>query len=273
MEAPRSILLQIDNTARTVQRIWLACQLAEAFSADVTAQPCMLPGMTRFPATWEGASAAAEFMLAYDKECLDQAHATFVRECTGSNRLHWAEPLPEGPHGFAARALYADLMLLGQRDSSDPAAGELPPDFLSDVLVRSGRPALILPYTGQFDPLGGKVLIAWKETREAARAVTAALPWLRQASHVHVACWGTGSANALSLLESQLSSHGIRIVPHAGRPEPEDVGNLLLSMAADVDADLLVMGGYGHSRAREWVMGGATRTVLQTMTLPVLMSH
>lgn len=273
METPRSILLQIDNTARTVQRIWLACQLAEAFSADVTAQPCMLPGMVRFPATWEGASAAVEFMQAYDKDCLERAHATFVKECTGSSRLHWAEPLPQGPQGFAARALYADLLILGQPDSRDPAAGELPSGFLSDVLVRSGRPALILPYAGPVDPLGGKVLVAWKETRESARAVSAALPWLRQASHVHVACWASESASALALLEHQLSSHGIRISSHDGGPEPEDVGNLLLSMAADIGADLLVMGGYGHSRAREWVMGGATRTVLQTMTLPVLMSH
>lgn len=107
------------------------------------------------------------------------------------------------PRGFARRALYADLMILGQRDADDLATGDSPADCLSGVLVDSGQPAPVLPRAGEVASLGRTVLVAWKETREAARAVSSALPWLQRA----------------------------------------------------------------------WVPGGFTRTILQSMTLPVLMSH
>lgn len=273
MPTPRSILLHVDNTARAATRIHLAGQLADSFSATVTAQACLLPSMMRYPMSWDGASAAAEIMQAYDRDCLARMHTTFVRESRGSPRLNWAEPLQDGPAGFAARALCADLLLLGQPDPHDPAAGELAPGFLPEVLIRSGRPALVLPYTGPANPLGGTVLLAWKPVKEAARAVAAALPWMLQARRVQAVSWGNDAAGALERLAQWLGAHGIHPQRHDGGNEPADVGNALLSLAADVDADLLAMGGYGHSRAREWVMGGATRTVLGTMTLPVLMVH
>ena len=141
------------------------------------------------------------------------------------------------------------------------------------MLVESGRPALILPYAGAIGPIGNTVLVAWKETREAARAVTCALPWLRRAGAVHVMAYGDGADDSMRALERYLAAQGVAATTHVRGEEEQDMGNALLSRAADVGADLLVMGSYGHSRAREWVLGGATRTILQTMTLPVLMSH
>lgn len=141
------------------------------------------------------------------------------------------------------------------------------------MLLQSGRPALILPHAGEFAAVGRTVLVAWKESREAARAVSSALPWLRRARQVHVISYGEAAAESLQKLAGYLKIHGVTADAHKGGPEEDDIGNLLLSRAADVGADLLVMGCYGHSRAREWVMGGATRTLLQTMTIPVWMSH
>lgn len=273
MQTPRSILLHIDGSARSMVRTAVARQLADDFEADVAAQPCMLSFLARYPAAVGGATAAVELLMSLDKEGLDSAHAHFVRAAAGSPRLRWAEPLADGPWGFARRALYADLVILGQRQEDDPANGELPADFLPRVLVESGRPALILPYAGRFDTVGRCVLVAWKETREAARAVSAALPWLRRAAQVHVLAHGDGIDGSLRALERYLGTHGVSAMVHAGGEEERDMGNTLLSRAADLGADLLVMGAYGHSRAREWVLGGATRTILQTMTLPVLMAH
>lgn len=117
------------------------------------------------------------------------------------------------------------------------------------------------------------MLVAWKETRTSARAVSAALPWLQWAGQVHAVRFGEDVEGQLQSLQDYLQAHGVHIKPHAGGPEDSDVGERLLSMAADVGADLLVMGCHGHGRTREWVPGGATRTVLASMTLPVLMAH
>ncbi len=273
MQTPRSILVHIDSSMHSAVRVNVARLLAEDFDAEVIAQPCMLPSLARYPFAVEGAGPAIEMMLALDKQGLARARAAFSKASAGSPRLHWAETLAEGAWDFVPKALYADLIVLGQRDESDPASGELAFDFVPGVLVHSGKPALILPYAGGVVPIARTVLVAWKETREAARAVTAALPWLQRASKVHVVAYGEGSENSLRSLERYLRVNGVAVDTHTGGPEDVDVGGSLLSLAADVSAELLVMGCYGHSRAREWVLGGATRGILQTMTLPVLMSH
>lgn len=274
MQTPGSILLHLDGSARTVERIKLARQLAETFDAEVTARPCTLSALMRYPYAIEGAAEAVAIMQEIDKAVRDKMHATFMANTAGSQRLHWAEPESDGPWGFARRALYADLMILGQRDRDDPMDGELPGDFLPSVLVQSGRPALVLPYAGPIGPIGRNVLVAWKETREAARAVTAALPWLRTAARVHAVSYGEYAEGALQRLQEYLRAQGVaNATLHPGGNKEDDAGNKLLSFAADLSADLLVMGCYGHSRAREWVMGGATLSILQWMTLPVLMSH
>lgn len=273
MQTPRSILLHIDSSERSSVRVAVARQLAEDFDAEVVAQPCMLTALARYPYAVGGAAAAVELLLALDREGLNKVHATFIKAAAGSTRLRWADPLADGPWGFARRALYADLMILGQREEDDPVSGELPADFLPSVLVESGRPALILPYAGEIGTIGRTVLVAWKETREAARAVSCALPWLKRARQVHVMGFGEGMDESLRSLQRYLTTQGVAATTQTGGPEEGDVGNALLSKAADLSADLLVMGSYGHSRAREWVMGGATRTILRTMTLPVLMSH
>ncbi len=274
MQNPRSILLHLDGSARTVGRIKLARELAETFDAEVTAQPCTVSALMRYPYAIEAAAEAVAIMQEIDKDARDKMHATFMQHGAGSPRLHWSEPESDGPWGFARRALYADLLVLGQRDRNDPMDGELPGDFLPSLLVQSGRPALVLPYAGPVGPVGGKVLVAWKETREAARAVSAALPWLRKAGRVDAVAYGEGANESLQSLQAYLRLQGVGEVRlHPGGDKDDDVGNRLLSLAADLSADLLVMGCYGHSRAREWVMGGATLSMLQWMTLPVLMSH
>lgn len=274
MQPPKSILLHLDGSARTVERIKLARQLAETFDAEVTGRPSTLSALMRYPFAIEAAAEAVAIMQEVDKAARDKMHDTFMAHSAGSQRLHWAEPESDGPWGFARRALYADLMILGQRDRNDPMDGELPGDFLPSVLVQSGRPALVLPYAGPISPIGRNVLVAWKETREAARAVTAALPWLRTASRVHVVAYGENAENSLLCLQDYLRAQGVvNATLHPGGNKDDDAGNKLLSFAADLSADLLIMGCYGHSRAREWVMGGATLSILQWMTLPVLMSH
>lgn len=138
---------------------------------------------------------------------------------------------------------------------------------------------LIVPYAGRFDNVGRRIVIAWSSTREAARAVSDAMPFLESADLVNVLTIdpregpdGHGELPGADIAV-HLARHGVKAqierTVSAGLP----VGEVLLSRIADLGADLLVMGAYGHSRVRELLLGGATRSVLRSMTLPVLMSH
>jgi len=147
------------------------------------------------------------------------------------------------------------------------------------LLVGVGRPILVVPYAGAFKTVGERVLVAWNASREATRAVNDALPILQQASQVTVLAInprggvsGDGDVPGADLA-LHLSRHGVNAEASWVPAHDIEVGAMLLSWACDCQADLIVMGGYGHSRIREIVLGGATREILKTMTLPTLMSH
>lgn len=176
------------------------------------------------------------------------------------------------------RAAVHDLVVLGQPDPADDEAYRRR-DVMQNVLLHSPRPTLLLPYTGRFDDFGRTVLVAWDGSDGAARAATHALPLLGRAASVRVVIFdhGASPAGVLDQARAQavatwLGRHGLRVQAEV-RHQVIDVGNALLSHAADTGADLLVMGSWGHSRLAERLAGGATRTVLETMTLPVLTSH
>jgi nucleotide-binding universal stress UspA family protein len=103
------------------------------------------------------------------------------------------------------------------------------------------------------------------------------VPLLQRAKEVHVLCWGdageTRVAGERLELGRYLAMHGVQPTWHRDASEPEGLGEILLSRVSDLGADMLVMGCYGHSRAREWTLGGASRTILGSMTVPVLMAH
>jgi nucleotide-binding universal stress UspA family protein len=136
---------------------------------------------------------------------------------------------------------------------------------------------LLIPYAGDFPAVGKRVLVAWNAGREATRAITDAIPILREAQQVDVIAFNPKDAPHGEVPGADvglyLARHGIKVNVSQQTAEDVDVGNQLLSRAADLDVDLIVMGAYGQPRMKELVLGGATRTVLKSMTVPVLMSH
>lgn len=280
MTAPiRQILVHLDPTATAVRRLTAARRIALQHTADVAALYVAVPAFMVLPYAPEITPSVAASLVEIDSERRQRARQAFDRELAQPGpAVTWAQAdeVP-GATAFAQQALYADLLVLGQRDRDDEASACVPPDFIENVLNASGRPALVLPYIGPADRFGDTIAIAWKETPEAARAVHAALPFLQRARRVHVFAWGEPPAIAVTGrvldLKQYLQAHGVDATWHQERSEPGNLGELLLSRIADMDADLLVMGCYGHSRAREWILGGVSRTVLQSMTVPVLMSH
>ena len=272
------ILVHMDAAPLAARRLEAACRIAQEQGAAVTALYAVTSLLAVLPFSAEGGGAMVAPLRDIDDERRKQARERFDHVAgTVAVRPAWAE-VRDDPMlpVFSQQALYADLLVLGQHDPGDPTASGVPPDFVESVMAASGKPALILPYAAAPVGLGETVAIAWKPSREAARAVAAAMPLLQRARQVHVVSWTSPDeavAGARLDLPGYLQRHGVQAVWHGQADEPEDIGELLLSRAFDLEATLLVMGCYGHTRAREWILGGASRTVLRSMTLPVLMAH
>lgn len=179
----------------------------------------------------------------------------------------------EAGGGICLQARFADLVVIGQNDPEEISPVVLP-DFPQYVVLHSGRPVLLVPHAGQFDNIGKHVMIAWDGSMEATRTITSALPLLRCAQLVEVTIFNARAHGAPpgAQVALYLQRHGIpcEIVL---RNTEKNIGESLLALAALRGADLIIMGGYGHTRFREIVLGEVTRTVLETMTIPVLMSR
>lgn len=273
----QQILVHIDASPRAASRLAPAQRVARRHGGEVTALYGVIPSLLATPwAIGEGMAAAASVLADLDREQRDRARAVFDKAAT-QGPLNWIDAGASPFLGLRQHALYAELLVLGQEDRRDALTGALPPDLVTATISDTGKPAIVVPAVGAAEAIASRVLVAWKPTREAARAVTAALPWLRLATEVHVASRPEGDEGGdfdhLAALLRMLQAHGVTAALHSHGIASGDVGQGLLSLAADTGAELLVMGCYGHGRAREWVLGGASRTILQSMTLPVLMAH
>lgn len=272
MTTIQSILLHLDSSERCEERMRIAHRIAQDFSARVSAVYSVVPSVLRHPMGLDG-PAGVLGLEEYDAQCRRDAAQRFRAIGASVDRMRW-EGVPEDAIGeFERRAFYADLVVLGQRTGDVALAAQTPADFVPRLVVHSGRPCLVVPRAGSFEVVGRRVVIAWKQTREAAQAVTAALPWLRTAQAVHAVGYGEDAAETLLRLQAYLQGHQVSLKIHPDPGRDVDVGEDLLSRTADLGGDLLVMGCYGHSRAREWVLGGVSRSVLRGMTVPVLMAH
>jgi nucleotide-binding universal stress UspA family protein len=277
--AIQQILVHVDPTRAAARRLSAARELAQSLQSRLTALYAATPGFVELPYAPNLGPGLASSLLEIDDRRRAQAQKVFEETMkAGSVPATWAQtsqvPVNEA---FARQALYADLLVLGQRDVADEDAAAVPADFVENVLLASGKPGLVIPHIGAPGPIGNTVAIAWKDTPECSRAVTAALPLLQRARRVYVMSWGEERQPDIGgeplNLEQYLHAHGVTFTWDRTGADQQQIGELLLSRAFDFGADLLVMGCYGHSRAREWILGGASRTILQSMTLPVLMMH
>ena len=166
----------------------------------------------------------------------------------------------------------ADLVVASQYHDTIPAAAGYSPD---ELVLGTGRPVLIVPILGELRPIGTRVLVAWNGSREAARAAFDSLALLQPGAEVRLLAVDSSRGNAtLRPMTEALARRGVGAVPSAiSRSGGRSVSEEVLRVAREMEADLLVLGCYGHSRLRETVFGGATTRILRDMTLPVLMAH
>jgi nucleotide-binding universal stress UspA family protein len=273
----KDIVVHLTGSDEDKVRLAYADQVARLFQAHVTGlQVHALPDFTGYTEL-SGAPLIQDFVTQsfVEAEAAGERLKPLLSAFEFGGELRRLDLMP-GLVGrtLAAEARTADLFI-GTRPYGDPTGEERVEE---QVLLGSGRGCLFLPPGGTPPKSYGAVLVAWNDSREAARAVAAALPFLKKAQEVVVAIIEEGGAGEERHIEAgadigrYLSRHGVsaEIRKIAGWSH---AGDALLNEAARFDADLVVMGGYGHSRFRQFVLGGATRLLLSKAETPVLMAH
>jgi nucleotide-binding universal stress UspA family protein len=259
--AYKDLLVVLDSGARSRQRLQLAARLAERFAAHLVGL-CVMAG-ARGQADQQDAGARRLF------EDVAARHALSAE---------WRPAHGDPTELTAVHGRYADLIILGQRDPDTFETVLLQP-FPEEVALQTGRPLLVIPYAGTVPAVGRRVLVGWDASRAATRAVHDAIPLLAGAEAVTVftidARIGGNRHGELpgADIALHLARHGVTATTERTVSGGIGIANVLLSRASDLAADLLVIGAYGHSHLRELLLGGTTRTVLASMTVPVLMAH
>lgn len=276
----KSILVHIDYTERTSVRTDLAIDLAQRFGAHLSAlAPAgnpLLPYMGGADALGNYAAEVMQELSRLSEQAVERFHAK--AKTAGLSTYDARACEGDAVHALRSQALYADLVVVGQTDREHPTPAR-PNDLPEAVVLGTGRPVLVVPFAGGFAQVGRRVLMLWNETRESARAASDALPLLKAAEHVDVIAFDTRQRaqgpieSGLGDIGEYLARHGVNVKVAREPSGKVEIGALALSRAADHGSDLIVMGGYGHSRLREWVLGGVSHSILAHMTVPVLMSH
>ncbi|NLC36456.1 MAG: universal stress protein [Alcaligenaceae bacterium] len=213
-----------------------------------------------------------EFREAVRTRFLERAAAAGVK-------AEWRAPKGEADETLALHARYCDLLVMSKAERVDSVAA-IVPNLPESVVMASGRPVLMIPNAGSFESIGRRVLYCWDQRREAARAFTDGTPFFKRCEELAVL---EIDRDERAFQDNDLHEDDfINFCVSQGYPQPKHlvknsddigVGNIILNTASDLGSDLIVMGAYGHSRMRQWVMGGASRTLLSSMTVPVVLAH
>ncbi|MES2759935.1 MAG: universal stress protein [Pseudomonadota bacterium] len=274
----KTVLVHADLSPHAPARFRLAAALAQSHGAHLVG--AAMTGLSRFVYP-DNPSELARTVIAGYADTLYQgaseALARFEAIARASGVASFEPRLvsddPEG--GLVQLSRFCDLLVLSQTDPAHAVAGAVR-DLPEYVMLGAVRPVLLAPHARDCAGVDGCAVVAWNGSPEATRAIDHALPLLRCAAQVVVASFdedGSGRHSAqLPDLLSWLGRHGIEAELHEQKTA-DGAGSALLSLAQQRRAALIVMGGYGHTRFHELMLGGATRTILTHTTTPVLMSH
>lgn len=276
----RSLLVHLDHDPLAAARIEVATRLARDLDCHLVG---VAPtGMIKLPAADPTASLSEYQALAWEllRDQAEHAAEHFREACHAAGLKSFEAVVDEADKAssLVRHAHCSDLTVLSQADQAGPGHRRAQ-ELVEQVVLYSARPTLILPYAGRVANLFGTAMVAWDDSREAARALSDALPLLRRSRQVQVVSWNEDAAADSTALRPRLEALRQWLawqgVPAEIGIESTEIaiGEAMLSRAADLDAELIVMGAYGHARWTEWVLGGATRGLLASMTVPVLMSH
>ncbi|MBF6989993.1 MULTISPECIES: universal stress protein [Cupriavidus] len=274
-----SIVVHVDNSRQATQRLELAVRLAAINACPLIG---LYVGFVPEPAWFyrmENAQRYFEEEMARRAKIREEVRGHFLARTQGFPvQAEWRLTERDSVASALREAREAGLVVAGQYDI-DNADGVVGRQLLEALLLESGRPTLVVPSAGTFHTLGTRVVVAWNGSREATRALHDAVPLIAGAQ-ARIVCAHTAAketrldATPVAHAARVLERHGVAVeIEHGPGGADMTIGELLLTRASDFGADLIVMGAYGHGRMRELVLGGVTRTLLESMTVPVLFSH
>ena len=271
----KSILVHVTNSEQSKARVDTALDLAMAHDAHLTGiavrPDVQIPTYAASNIPESVFREVEERQDAADLAAHDAFQAAALR-AGWADRSDWILGSGSASDVVGLHARYADLTIIGQQSANGPDDTE---ESFADLLVmRSGRPVLVLPYVGARRPIG-KHVVAWNASREAARAIGDAMPLLEKSDKVDIMSVEPEEIGDLpgADIAHHLARHDISAEAKRSVANQIAIGDVLLNYVSDSGADLVVMGAYGHSRVREMILGGVTRHMLEHMTVPVLMSH
>ncbi|HLU80280.1 MAG TPA: universal stress protein [Burkholderiaceae bacterium] len=274
------IAIHLNNDNTCSRRIDVGLQLAKEHNAEVIGV---------YPANGVAAHYYDESIIPQDvrkilrgrrEEFRDSVQKMFTERAEAAGVKHsFRTPAGEADEALALHARYCDLLIMSKAEQVDTVTAIIA-NLPESVVMASGRPVLMIPNAGRIESIGQRVLYCWDQRREAARAFSDAAPFLKDCKELTVLEIDRDERifREFDLRENDFAS----FCTGRGYPQPKHlvkksddigVGNVILNTASDVGSDLIVMGAYGHSRMRQWVMGGASRTLLSSMTVPVLLAH
>jgi nucleotide-binding universal stress UspA family protein len=270
-----TLMVHVDVDDELGGRVRIARGLADRFGAQLIGVGAWAPMSVFLAEEAKVDPAPSEPHLQDMKALLDQKGRQFCTAVSsGDRRAEWRSVLDFPTDAVAREARAADLVIIGNAPENRDPFRALDP---GGMILKAGRPVLVVPkFVDTLSPR--RIAIAWKDTREARRAVRDALPLLRQADSVMVvevseSRGGEQSARNVKDVASYLSRHRIEIVAERVRPADVIAINPLLRLIRDENIDLVVAGAYGHSRFREWVLGGVTQYLIGQMDRCVLLSR
>lgn len=275
----KDIMVHVGTAEFSRKRIDMAARIASLHGAHLTGVHPLTPPRVPMYLEVQLAGSFWDTMDSLTKTVASEAEKIFEDVCRGEGvEAEW-RAVPGQPSAVMAdQVRFSDMIVVGQPNPETPSAFsdlELP----ADIALGGGRPVLVVPHTGDFKAAMPNVLVAWNGSREAARAVHDSMPLLRAANRVNITYVKSGRKDEVmgdlpgAQLALHLARHGIEAESAPVTGDSGHAGELLLSAAADLSADLIVMGAYGRPRLSELVLGGVTRHILEHMTVPVLMSH
>lgn len=276
----RTIFVHVDDTEPCERRLAVAARIARAYPAQLMGTYLVPAAMMTPFATAVLPGEVVERRLRESADAQRAAEALFRAAAaqTGVGSVNWRAPAGDPMAAAVLHARYSDLAVIGQPPRDGPTEA-FSADLAREVVMSCGRPVLFVPYVGEYRTVGERIMIAWKDSRESARAVADALPLLKDAKQVFaVAITAEDDENLHDVLADQqvaafLRRHEVEATVRRLTVPDINAGELLLSQAADFSADLIVMGAYSRPRVQAFVWGGVTQTMLSSMTVPVLMSH
>lgn len=276
----KTVLVHVDESLRSSERIKIAAKIADINASHVVG--LAVTGVSRY--IFEGSNINANdpnftMHLALVRERAEKAIAQFKIKADQLNIRSFESNIAsdEANGGLGLRARYSDLIIIGQTNRNEPSPSVLS-DFPEYMVMNAGKPVLVIPYEGEFTGEFEHPIIAWDASRESSRAVSDALPFLIKAKSVKIVIFNPKVDDEIHGEEPGadialfLTRHNVKvdvIVQHTN----EHIGDALINIATELNGDLLVMGAYGHSRLREMLMGGASKTLFAKMRIPTLMSH